>query len=84
MRPGSPEFGVELPCHSGMRTLAGCSPVAVRSLPGNYNLFYEEMEKAIDGKGQAPVSINEARNVMRVIVGAIESHQKGIRVSLVQ
>ncbi|KAG9251418.1 uncharacterized protein F5Z01DRAFT_279810 [Emericellopsis atlantica] len=51
------------------------------SLPGHWVGLYESLADAILGKGELQVKASEARDVLRIIELARESHEKGVTVA---
>jgi len=51
------------------------------SLPGSYRGYYERVVDAIKGKGEVPVTAEDARIGLRIMELARESHEKGCTVS---
>ncbi len=54
----------------------------VESERGDYRFFYENVYNAIMGKEELAVKPEEARNTIRIIELAMESHNKGMRIKL--
>jgi predicted dehydrogenase len=51
------------------------------SLPGHWVGLYESLADAILGKGELKVKASEARDVLRIIELARESHEKGVTIA---
>lgn len=49
----------------------------VESLPGNYNIFYDNLHEVINNKAKLLVKPEEALQVIRIIELAIQSHKEG-------
>jgi scyllo-inositol 2-dehydrogenase (NADP+) len=78
-RPYTPNWGEdreewygELTTQVGALTLKG----KIKTLPGCYQAYYEGMAAAIRGEKALPVTAGEARDVIRVIECAIQSHRE--------
>lgn len=79
IRPGSPGWGEEQPDKWGYLTTYqhGLSIQGrIRTLPGNYPAFYDQMYKAIRLGEPLPVTAEEGLNVVRVIEAAFRSHHE--------
>jgi scyllo-inositol 2-dehydrogenase (NADP+) len=79
MAPGDQGYGVGQVEHDGELTveLGGLSVKGrVETLPGTYHAYYEGIVEAIQSEKPAPVTAEEARNVIKVIECAIRSHRE--------
>ncbi|MDA3851005.1 MAG: Gfo/Idh/MocA family oxidoreductase [Spirochaetaceae bacterium] len=67
--PDTPNWGMEDPQDFGLLHLDNVEPPTqpLRTLAGNYMMFYESLAMAIKGKGEIPVKPQEAREVIRII-----------------
>jgi scyllo-inositol 2-dehydrogenase (NADP+) len=79
MAPGDPGYGVgqeeldgELTVEIGGLSVKG----RVETLSGTYHAYYEGIVEAIRSGKPAPVTAEEARNVIKVIEYAMRSHQE--------
>ncbi len=54
----------------------------IESLPGNYLAYYDSIYAAIREGAELAVTAAQARNVMRVIEAALQSHASGMKISL--
>lgn len=85
MRPGDTGWGEDQPEQYG-RLATEFSGLAVQgeieTLPGRYQAFYQGLAEAILGGGPLPVSAEDARDVIRIIEYAYQSHKEGKSITL--
>jgi predicted dehydrogenase len=82
--PGSKGWGIEQESQQGMinTTIKGLHITGeIETEAGNYLLFYENVYQAIREQKPLAVKPEEARDVIRVIEGAIESNKAGKRIT---
>lgn len=80
--PGMP-WGVEPPTSAGeLRSVDSTEPVSVPLRPGAWPSFYTGVERAVSGRGEPPVTLDDGIADMRVIEAAKRSAQTGHAVSL--
>ncbi|MGE7825306.1 oxidoreductase [Paenibacillus sp. NPDC093718] len=80
MHPGDAGWGEDQPDQYGelATELSGLAVQGeIETLPGRYQAFYQGLAEAIQKDGPLPVQPEEARNVIRMIEYALQSHQKG-------
>ncbi|NJM94259.1 MAG: Gfo/Idh/MocA family oxidoreductase [Cytophagales bacterium] len=85
--PGSPNWGQEPAAIWGqLHTQVGGLALGgtVESMRGNYLTFYDELYGAISQGGPAPVSAAQARQVVRLIELAHQSHRQGRMLPVVE
>ncbi len=78
-RPGDPGWGEDREDNYGKLTIdVGETTVkgTVKTLAGRYEIFYQDLVEAITLGKPAPVSAEEARNTIKVIEGALQSHKE--------
>ena len=73
-RPGDPGWG-ESGGSAVLTTVDGVRPA--ERVPGAYETFYRQMAAAVRGEGPVPVPAGEAREVLRVLEGAVRSSAEG-------
>ncbi|GAE06691.1 oxidoreductase [Paenibacillus sp. JCM 10914] len=87
MRPGDAGWG-EDPSDQYGELATELSGLAVQgeieTLPGRYQAFYQGLAEAILKGGTLPVQAEEARDVIRMIEYALQSHQEGRTVPILQ
>lgn len=79
MHPGDSGWGEDEPDFYGkLSTLVGELSIeaSVPTLAGRYQTFYERMVEAIDSGSPLPVSAERARDTIRIIEYAIQSHKE--------
>ncbi|ANA79906.1 MULTISPECIES: oxidoreductase [Paenibacillus] len=80
MRPGDAGWGEDSPDQYGelATELSGLAVQGeIETLPGRYQAFYQGLAEAVLKGGALPVQAEEARNVIRMIEYALQSHQEG-------
>jgi predicted dehydrogenase len=78
-RPSGPDWGVESPAHWGalVATIDDMRIEGVlRTMPGNYGGFYENLADAIAGTASLAVTPADAMKTLSIIELAIESHRQ--------
>ncbi|TVQ03795.1 MAG: oxidoreductase [Balneolaceae bacterium] len=83
--PDAPGWGLEPEENWGMLHLENDGNIyveRVKTLPGNYPGFYEELREAIESKGEVPVLPETGTLIIRIIEKAIESNNKREAVKL--
>ncbi|WP_158615510.1 Gfo/Idh/MocA family oxidoreductase [Acidipila sp. EB88] len=73
-------FGTEAASAWGTLTLPDSSPEVIRTLPGDYRKYYENVRNAICGTAPLEVGVGAAWSVARIIELARESSRTGCRV----
>lgn len=83
MQPDDPQFGIESPEHWAT-VVQGASGERERifSQRGRWLTFYEQVRNSIEQGAPAPVSADEAAQVIELIEAAYESSRTGNRISL--
>lgn len=87
IRPGHKEFGVEPESHHGtLTTVEYEKATPVRKTyptisPPTYVDYYRVFAKALRGEGPAPVSADDARDVLRILEQALQSSKQERTVS---
>lgn len=78
-KPGDPTWGLDQREYWGQlsTSLNGLSLTGtIETLPGRYQVFYEEMAVAIQSANPVPVLPEQARDTIRIIEYAIQSYQE--------
>lgn len=85
-RPGDAGFGEDPENHFGTLTTISngesTRKVVDTAQPSTYVEYYRLLAKALRGEGESPVKAEEARDVLRIVVAAIESSRSGKTVEL--
>lgn len=82
-QPGGTDWGVENPEDWGrLNTEIDKYNGPYKTLPGNYNAYYENIYEVLCGKAKPAVSASQANLVVKVIEAARESNHSGSRVYL--
>lgn len=86
MSPGDPGWGEDEPGQYGLLTadIGGMTfRGTVETLPGRYEVFYEQLSHALTAGSAVPVLPEESRNTIRIIEYAMQSQreQKTIQIS---
>ncbi|AIF52998.1 oxidoreductase [Pelosinus sp. UFO1] len=79
VRPGDPTWGLDQRENFGqLRTALGGLALTgtIETLPGGYEVFYEELVAAIQSAKPVPVLPEQARDTIRMIEYAMQSHQE--------
>lgn len=79
--PTTPTWGTEDPSAYGLLN-HGTTREYIPTLAGSYPAFYTKVYEAIVNHGEMPVSGEDGLRVIRIIEGALKSHQLKARVSL--
>lgn len=81
MKPGDAGFGVEPKESHGTLTTADGANISSKTYPTveplTYGAFYEIFAKALEGKGEVPVTAEDAANVIRLAELAKKSSDEG-------
>ncbi len=81
-KPRCEGWGAEKQENGGVRHLVGGVPERVLGERSDYTVFFESVGRAVRGTGPAPVTAQEARDVIRLVEAAVASSVSGKRIDL--
>lgn len=87
LHPGDSGWGEDQPDQYGelATELSGLAVQGeIETLPGRYQAFYQGLAEAILEGAQVPVKAEEARDTIRMIEYAMESHRKGCTITVTE
>lgn len=77
-QPGSPNWGIEPESNDGLLHIlmnGKDTQQIVRTLPGNYGMYYEKIYHSMIHDTMPPVTADEGIRVMQILEAAVKSHE---------